>query len=862
MFSTDTILKRISFILLFAATTITSWSQTTLTFNYNGGPQTWTVPNCVTGFTFVIAGAQGGGSAGGLGATVTGSVTVLPGQTYTFGAGGQPTGSSGGYGGGGAGQVANNPGNSSAGGGGASTISMGGTVIAVAGGGGGTGGGTTDAIGGNGGCGSGVAGSSPFGQGGGAASQSAGGAGGPPWISSGNAGSPGSMGQGGAGASDPCYNVAPGGGGGGGYYGGGGGGSDCFSGAPYGGGSGGGGSSLVPAGGGCNSGVNSGNGYVTITFIGGLSAIASNTGAYCEGETIQLNSAGGSNYVWTGPNGFSSNLQNPTIPSSVPGMSGTYQVIVTDTNCPESDTATTVVTVNPMPSVDPIGDQIICHGSNTAQVDFTGILPTTTYSWANTNTTTGLAASGTGSIMSFVGYAVGSTQVSTITVTPSTAYCTGTPEQFTITVLPTPDLTVSNDTTVCENGTGTLIATGSGGGGGPYTYHWDFTGSTAATQMVNPTANGSYTVYVENSLGCVSAIETIDVNLHPPLAGMISPYDTICPGYPTDVFANVVGGIGTPYTFNWSSGQTQTGGANHQFSVNPPATQLYTVTVTDGCETTPLVMTTEVYVAPLPVPSYQILDPEQCEPAVFHIINTTDPALSQYNYWYIEPNDQYINQDTVITDSLWAGSYDIQMIVTSYLGCVDSTYFTDALNVKPKPIADFHHSPNPVLMFNTDVYFTNYSVNGYTYEWWFEDGFPATSTQTNVNVSFPDGVTGRYDVRLVTTSELGCTDTMDYELVVFPEVLIYAPNTFTPDGDEFNQHWQVYMEGIDLQDFDLEIYNRWGELIWESHDISVGWDGTYGGKIVPTGTYTWVIRASDMMNDAKYTYNGHINLIK
>ena len=72
------------------------------------------------------------------------------------------------------------------------------------------------------------------------------------------------------------------------------------------------------------------------------------------------------------------------------------------------------------------------------------------------------------------------------------------------------------------------------------------------------------------------------------------------------------------------------------------------------------------------------------------------------------------------------------------------------------------------------------------------------------------------------------------------------------------------MEGIDLQDFSLVIYNRWGETVWESRDISVGWDGTYGvnGRPVQDGTYTWFIRASDALNDDKYEYSGHVNVIR
>ena len=422
-------------------------------------------------------------------------------------------------------------------------------------------------------------------------------------------------------------------------------------------------------------------------------------------------------------------------------------------------------------------------------------------------------------------------------------------------------VSVTPDETICQNGT--AIMTASATGGTTYDFHWDHTADLNASQTVNPLASTTYTVYAENENGCVSTPLSIDITVLPPLTGTITAWDTVCPTYSTDITATVAGGPGAPYNFVWSDGQNQMAGPdNHTITVTPGQTTTYTVTITDQCESTPLVLETNVRVAPLPVPQYQVLDPEQCEPAVFHIVNTTDPTMSQFNYWWIEPNQQYLNQDTITTDTMWAGQYDMQMIITSYEGCVDSLTFDDALNVKPKPVADFRHTANPVLMFNTNVLFTNYSFNGYSYQWSFEDGYPSTSTQTNVQVQFPDGVTGTYDVQLITTSELGCIDTMDYELVVFPEVLIYAPNSFTPDGDEFNQGWQVYMEGIDIYDFELLIYNRWGELIWENHDISVPWDGTYNGKLCPTGTYQWVIRATDMLNDGKYEYNGHVNILK
>lgn len=421
-------------------------------------------------------------------------------------------------------------------------------------------------------------------------------------------------------------------------------------------------------------------------------------------------------------------------------------------------------------------------------------------------------------------------------------------------------ITVSNDTLICQNGTANLSALGAGGVS--FDYIWSQTADLGANQAESPTVATVYTVIAENENGCQSAPEDISVTINPPLSGVISIDDTICPTFDADIDVVVNGGMGAPYNFVWSQGTVQNGASNQTINVSPLSTTNYVVTITDGCESTPLVLNTNVIVSELPEPSYTVLNPNQCEPAIFEIVNTTDAHLSEFNYWLVNGEDQYLNQDTIVTNTFMSGQYDLQLIITSFEGCVDSITVVDALDVKPKPIANFTHSPNPVTMFNTTVLFQNSSFYGTDYQWSFESGDPSTSTSEDVTVAFPDGVTGTYDIQLVTTSELGCTDTMDYELIVLPEVLIYAPNSFTPDGDEFNQTWLVHMEGIDQYDFELLVYNRWGQLIWESHDINVGWDGRFNGKPVEVGIYTWVINTKDILNDNKYTYNGFINLMR
>ena len=316
----------LSIIVLFL--TISSlFGQTT--FNSTGSPQTYNVPPCTNSLTVTLSGAGGGGPNGGNGAELDLNIPVQPGDVVTIIIGESATGIAGGYPNGGNGAAANTAGDASFGGGGSSMIYVNGVLVAVAGGGGGQGGGTSNASAANGGCasGSGTAGA-PFGTGGGNGTQTAGGAPGPPWIATGNSGAAGGYLQGGNGGTDPCYNVAPGGGGGGGYYGGGGGGSDCFASAPYGGGAGGGGSSLIPAGSPCTPNVNSGNGSAVIAPGAGITV--SNGGPYCQGSTIQLNCLAppGSSFAWTGPNGFTSNLQNPTITNSTTANAGTYNLTV------------------------------------------------------------------------------------------------------------------------------------------------------------------------------------------------------------------------------------------------------------------------------------------------------------------------------------------------------------------------------------------------------------------------------------------------------------------------------------------------------------------------------------------------------
>jgi gliding motility-associated-like protein len=117
-----------------------------------------------------------------------------------------------------------------------------------------------------------------------------------------------------------------------------------------------------------------------------------------------------------------------------------------------------------------------------------------------------------------------------------------------------------------------------------------------------------------------------------------------------------------------------------------------------------------------------------------------------------------------------------------------------------------------------------------------------------------------------TETVLGCVSPpiqTTINIVECPQLLIYVPNTFTPDGNEFNNLWgPVFTSGYSSDNFELLIFNRWGEIIWESRDPHAKWDGTYNNKLVLEGVYTWTIRF-DLSNTAEKRFmHGFITLIR
>jgi gliding motility-associated-like protein len=325
------------------------------------------------------------------------------------------------------------------------------------------------------------------------------------------------------------------------------------------------------------------------------------------------------------------------------------------------------------------------------------------------------------------------------------------------------------------------------------------------------------------------------------------------------VQVNVVGGT-APYSYVWMPG---TNGNQSGLGIDLCAGQYMTgVSDANGC---------------LDSVSYTINEPAPIEPALLgdvldgcfpHTVNFTNTTLGAVTTTEIDYGDgtvETIQGNNPFThEYATPGSYTVTITVYNANNCMYTNTYTDYITVYGNPNANFQINPNQISMLEPVTSLINTSSSDVvSWDWQITNGEPSTSTNEDVDpVTFPFDQPGDYPITLTVTNAAGCIDSVTYVVQIISDVLIFAPNTFTPDNDEFNQTWMVHMSGIDVYDFELVIYNRWGEIVWESRDVSVGWDGTYGGKIVQDGTYTWFIKCADLTNDNKYEFQGHVNVIR
>ena len=344
---------------------------------------------------------------------------------------------------------------------------------------------------------------------------------------------------------------------------------------------------------------------------------------------------------------------------------------------------------------------------------------------------------------------------------------------------------------------------------------------------------------------CVSEDDVL-VMMNPLPIVNAGPDQNVCEGNPLTLTAT--GAV----SYQWNNGVVN--GVPFIQTVNQ---QTYTVIGTDanGCENQDAVIVT---LLSNPTPSFVLSDTLSCfSPFDVYINNTTSgsPAICNWNFGNGQTST---NCDGGIATYVNEGCYNVSLIITDINGCINSYTDISAICVSSPPTAAFIANPSTQDV-GFPINFINNSDGAITYVWEFGDG--TLITQPNAVYEYTEG--GYYEVMLIAINEFGCSDTTYQNILIKNPLLFYVPNTFTPgDGGDYNNIFlPVMTSGFDPWDYELTIFNRWGEVIFVSRHPNKGWDGTYGGMNSPDGMYIWQIRVknADMIHEL---HRGHINLIR
>ena len=231
--------------------------------------------------------------------------------------------------------------------------------------------------------------------------------------------------------------------------------------------------------------------------------------------------------------------------------------------------------------------------------------------------------------------------------------------------------------------------------------------------------------------------------------------------------------------------------------------------------------------------------------------------------WDFDDGTSATTCDPVAHTYFNTGCYSPTFTVFNEFGCSNDTLLFNHVCVYPVPLAAFTYGPTDLTIYQSTTQFVNLSAGASDYIWDFNiNGDIESTDEENPSFTFPLGNVGFYPVTLYAISEDGCVDSTTVVINIEADVLLYVPNTFTPDDDNFNEIWRAYAEGIDIYTFHMQVFNRWGELIWESFNVVVGWNRTYGGKVVPDGTYVWKLSAKHLFKDKRQLWTGHVNVLR
>jgi len=535
----------------------------------------------------------------------------------------------------------------------------------------------------------------------------------------------------------------------------------------------------------------------------------------CDGDQITLNASGANSYTWD--NG---SLNGSTIIPSV-GTS-IYTVVGTSSfGCENADQIQVVV--NSLPIIEAGQDQELCENTSILLSASGG----TSYLW-NNNVANNQAF-----------YPPVGTTIYTVVGT-SAQGCTNS-DQLTVVVHPLPQIQAGMDLSICDGDSILLSAQGGNN------LIWS-NGIQDGVSFI-PAATSVYSVTGTSQYGCINSDNMVVT---------VNPIPVVNAGNDTSIcFGESISVSGTGAdVYSWNNGVS-----NNAIFIPNEGTITYTVvgTTNAGCTNTDSLV---LIVKSIPQIQFQSDATNGCIPKTINFLNETENTQScTWKFGSELSAGGYSDASYTFTEE---GCFDITLEVLGTNGCSNSSQFNNFICVEDAPNVSFTASTETVNQLDAVVHFFNTTEGATSYNWNFGDSTENAYDENPIH-DFAGLPYGNYMVKLIASSSMGCTDSNFVIIKMDEESLFFIPNTFTPDEDSYNTLFQpIFTDGFDPFNFSMTIYNRWGELVFETNDASIGWNGLMfnSGEIVQDGMYTWSIIYKKVNNAQTDQISGHVNLLR
>lgn len=588
----------------------------------------------------------------------------------------------------------------------------------------------------------------------------------------------------------------------------------------------------------------------------------------CFGDSIHFNSTSTvdpstsiSVYSWTfGDGSPTSNLQNPIHHYNAIGTYNVTLLVTTTDGCTNSTTLPVHVYDAPLASFTFSNTCL----SNAAQFNNTSVSPTmgsiAGWSWdfgdgSALNTTVNSPAHA---------YPSEGTYQTTLICTSSNLGCADT-IQHTVTVYPMPVADFSS-ADVCFhqainfNDLSTISS-------GSLSWSWNFGDGSPVSPIHNPSyayaAPGSYSVklIVTSNNGCTDTI-TKTVVVHPLPDAQFSS-SNVCIGA-TSQFNNM-STIAAPdliqtLTWNFNDGTALSLFANpsHTYSsIGTYNVQLLAIS-SFGCRDS---IVHPMIVSPNPVVNFSATDSAGCEPfcIFFQDLSSVATGVNVQAVWDFGDGNIVNDPHCYSTASVFTPEmFNVTLTETSDMGCVSSITKNNFITVYPSPEAGFSVDPATASIINPVISVSDHSIGAEFWSWNFGDLTGATVNNPGPH-TYAD--TGSYVITLTASTQFNCSDVAYQNIYIEPDFVFYIPNAFTPNGNGNNETFSG--KGIFIKEYEMEIYDRWGNMIYKTTDINKPWDGKVkgGSEVAQRDVYVYSIMVKDYKND-KHFYKGTVTLVK